>query len=53
MPQKVICEECGKILYSNMEPKPPVDIIKTLDGKCPQCGKTLVFDSKKIEFHAL
>ncbi|MEJ2241355.1 MAG: hypothetical protein P8Y18_04350 [Candidatus Bathyarchaeota archaeon] len=39
MPQKVICEKCGFVLYEGSELKPPDEIIQNHDGKCSKCGK--------------
>ncbi len=49
MPQKVICEKCGSILYEGTELKPPDEIIQINDGKCPRCGKKISFVPKKVE----
>ncbi|MCW4034337.1 MAG: endonuclease Q family protein [Candidatus Bathyarchaeota archaeon] len=52
MPQQVICEKCGFILYEGNELKPPDEIIQTHDGKCPKCGKKISFVPKKVEVKA-
>ena len=49
MPQKIICEKCGFILYKGAELKPPDEIIQALDGKCPKCRKKISFIPKKVE----
>lgn len=49
MPQLVICEQCGAILYNGVDLKPPDEIIQEHDGKCPKCGKKLSFTPKNIE----
>jgi DNA-directed RNA polymerase subunit RPC12/RpoP len=49
VPQKVICEKCGHVLYEGTELKPPDEIIQTNDGKCPKCGKKISFIPKKVE----
>ena len=49
MTQKVICSDCGKILYDHKDLKAPMDVIKKYEAICPQCGKKLVFDSNKVE----
>jgi DNA-directed RNA polymerase subunit RPC12/RpoP len=49
MPQLVICENCGAILYKGVDLKPPDEIIQEHDGKCPKCGKKLSFTPKNIE----
>jgi predicted RNA-binding Zn-ribbon protein involved in translation (DUF1610 family) len=52
VPQKVICEKCGFVLYEGTELKPPDEIIQTNDGKCPKCGKKISFIPKKVEVTA-
>jgi hypothetical protein len=49
LPQKVICEKCGFILYEGSELKPPDEIIQNHDGKCSKCGKKISFIPKKVE----
>ena len=49
MPQKVVCHECGFILYEGSDLKPPDEIIQTCDGKCPKCGKKLSFVPRNVE----
>jgi ribosomal protein S27E len=49
MPQRIVCETCGKVLYYGFELKSLEEIIRSLDGKCPDCGKKLVFDLSKIK----
>jgi DNA-directed RNA polymerase subunit RPC12/RpoP len=48
LPQKVICEKCGAVLYEGLELKPPDEIIQTNNGKCPKCGKKISFVPKKV-----
>jgi hypothetical protein len=52
VPQKVICEKCGFVLYEGTELKPPDEIIQTHEGKCPECGKEISFIPKKVEVTA-
>jgi DNA-directed RNA polymerase subunit RPC12/RpoP len=52
LPQLVICEKCGFILYEGSELKPPDEIIQTHDGKCPKCSKKISFVPKKVEVTA-
>ncbi|MCW4016677.1 MAG: hypothetical protein NWF06_09935 [Candidatus Bathyarchaeota archaeon] len=52
MPQQVICEKCGFVLYEGTELKPPDEIIQTHDGKCPKCSKKISFVPKKVEVRA-
>jgi len=49
LPQQVICEKCGFILYEGSDLKPPDEIIQTHEGKCPKCGKKISFVPKKVE----
>ncbi len=49
MPQKVVCHNCGSILYEGLDLKPPDEIIQSYDGKCPKCGKKLSFIPKDVE----
>lgn len=53
MPQKIICSSCGEILYERNDLKPPKEIIKDFNGKCPKCNKELVFDPKNVEINSL
>jgi hypothetical protein len=41
MPQRVVCEGCGQVLYEGADLRPPDEILHELDGKCPKCGKKL------------
>jgi ribosomal protein S27AE len=43
MPQRILCEKCGAILYEGMELTPPDEIVQRYDGKCPKCGNKLSF----------
>jgi len=49
MPQKVICQNCGFILYESVELKPPDEIIQSHNGKCPKCGKKLSFTPTNVD----
>jgi len=49
VPQRVICQKCGFLLYDGLELKPPDEIIQSHDGKCPNCGKKLSFVPKNVE----
>jgi predicted RNA-binding Zn-ribbon protein involved in translation (DUF1610 family) len=49
VPQRVICQKCGFLLYDGIELKPPDEIIQSHDGKCPNCGKKLSFVPKNVE----
>lgn len=41
VPQRVVCRECGYILYEDVDLKTPDEILSQYNGKCPQCGKKL------------
>jgi DNA-directed RNA polymerase subunit RPC12/RpoP len=41
MPQRVVCQTCGHLLYEGDELKPPDEILHGNDGKCPKCGRKL------------
>ncbi|MDH5449498.1 MAG: hypothetical protein OEX77_01175 [Candidatus Bathyarchaeota archaeon] len=49
MPQRVICHECGAVLYEGGDLRPPDEIIQQHDGKCPKCGKKLSFIPTKVD----
>ena len=53
MPQLVICNKCGAILYKNIELKSPDEIVQSYDGKCPNCGKKLSFIPKRVQVKPL
>jgi len=48
VPQTVICEKCGHVLYEGSDLKPPDEIIQANDGKCPKCGKKISFVPTKV-----
>jgi len=52
MPQQIICQKCGAVLYEGIELKPPDEIIQDYDGKCPKCGKKLSFIPTNVEVKA-
>ena len=41
VPQRIVCQGCGYVLYDGAELKPPDEILHQYDGKCPKCGKRL------------
>jgi DNA-directed RNA polymerase subunit RPC12/RpoP len=49
LPQKVICQDCGAILYEGLNLKPPDEIILKHDGKCPKCGNKLARVPMKVD----
>jgi transposase len=48
MPQAINCSGCGYVLYEGEILRSPQDIIKKYEGKCPNCGKTLVINIANI-----
>ncbi|UCH70525.1 MAG: hypothetical protein JSV29_00645 [Candidatus Bathyarchaeota archaeon] len=53
MPQRVICEQCGAILYEGVDLRPPDEIIQEYDGKCPKCGRKLSYTPKEVEVKSI
>lgn len=53
MPEKVVCHQCGYVLYEGAELKPPDEIIHKYDGKCPQCGRKLAFIPLNVDIKPL
>jgi len=49
MPQRVICENCGQILYEGEDLKAPEEIVQQYSGRCPKCGKKLSTVPKNVE----
>ena len=49
MPQKVVCNKCGEVLYDGEILRAPKDIIKKFESCCPKCKKDLVFDAEKVD----
>jgi len=49
MPQKVVCQDCGCVLYDGADLKPPDEIIQKHNGKCPKCGRKLSFIPQNVE----
>jgi DNA-directed RNA polymerase subunit RPC12/RpoP len=41
VPQRVVCQGCGHVLYEGADIKPPDEIIHEHEGKCPKCSKKL------------
>jgi hypothetical protein len=39
--QRVVCQQCGFVLYEGAELKPPDEILHQYNSKCPKCGKKL------------
>lgn len=49
LPQKIVCRECGSILYHGLELETPTEIIQRHNGVCPQCKKKLEFETEKVK----
>ena len=49
MPQRIVCEGCGYVLYESMDLKPPDEVIEEHGGRCPKCGKELNFSPSNIK----
>lgn len=49
MPQQVVCDNCGAVLYEGRELKAPEEIIQENGGMCPRCGKKLSFFPEKVD----
>jgi hypothetical protein len=49
MPQKILCAECGSILYHGLELETPTEIIQRHNGVCPQCKRKLEFETEKVK----
>ena len=41
LPQRVVCDACGTVLYEGKELKPPDEILQTHNGVCPNCQRKL------------
>ena len=41
VPQIVVCQNCGEILYKGDDLKPPEEIVQRYNGRCPKCGRKL------------
>jgi len=41
LPQRVVCQKCGNVLYEGADLKPPDEILHQHNGKCPKCGNKL------------
>jgi len=53
MTQKIVCEGCGKVLFNDSKLRPPEEVIQELNGKCPHCGKKLVFNPDRLEINLI
>lgn len=48
MPQKIVCKKCEEVLYEGDLLKSPQDLIKKLEGICPNCGSELKFSTEDV-----
>jgi hypothetical protein len=46
---KIICGECGELLYSGYDLKSTRDVLKPSEGKCKKCGDILSQNDFNIE----
>jgi len=53
MPQRIICEDCGFVMYDGSELKPPSELVQQYGGKCPKCGKKLDFSPEKVDIEII
>lgn len=49
MPQQVLCDGCGEILYQGYDIKSPEEIYEVHGGRCPKCGRKLSLMPQKID----
>gem|GEM_PF-1002168 len=49
MPQQVLCDGCGEVLYQGYEIRSPEEIYEMYSGKCPKCGRKLSLMPQKID----
>jgi len=49
MPQEIVCSRCGYVLYKGDVLKPPQDIIRKYNGRCPKCGRELSFSPDRVK----
>ena len=49
VPQRVICQKCGYVLYDEADLKPPDEILHQYNGRCPKCGKKLALVPLDVE----
>jgi DNA-directed RNA polymerase subunit RPC12/RpoP len=53
MPQRVECQKCRHVLYEGTELTPPDEIVQRYNGKCPNCGKKLLFNPANVDVKPL
>lgn len=49
MPQMVLCDGCGEVLYQGYEIKSPEEIYEVHGGRCPKCGRRLLLTPRRVE----
>jgi DNA-directed RNA polymerase subunit RPC12/RpoP len=49
MPQQVLCDGCGEILYQGDDLKSPEEIYQMYNGVCPKCGRKLLLIPQKVK----
>jgi DNA-directed RNA polymerase subunit RPC12/RpoP len=49
MPQQVLCDNCGELLYQGEDIKSPEEIHQMHNGRCPKCGRKLSIIPQKVE----
>lgn len=49
MPQRVLCDGCGEIIYEGDDLKSPEEIHQMCGGKCPKCGRKLSLMPRKVK----
>lgn len=49
VPQRVVCQKCGYVLYEGDDLKPPDEILHQHNGKCPKCNKKLALVPLDVE----
>ncbi len=42
MPEKIVCKNCGYVLYEGLDLIPPIEVFKRVNGRCPSCNAPLL-----------
>ncbi len=48
MPIKIVCSNCGFVLYSKSELIAPEEIVKKFGTRCPRCLAKLVIKPNRV-----
>ncbi|MEM1990908.1 MAG: hypothetical protein QW782_09810 [Candidatus Bathyarchaeia archaeon] len=48
MPQRVLCDNCGEVLYQGVDIKSPEEIYQIHNGRCPKCGRKLSLMPQRV-----